>query len=144
MQEAGRHHKADPIGQRICRLRQLTPMGIAVKDREDADDERGDPEWRTRAQPIRTPSAMPDSATICSVSGRSAPATPRRTPSAITSGKVIGSTQIAGLPSWAPQRPTATMATRWSSPVIGCMKPDSRPIAAALPECAKADCPSAR
>jgi hypothetical protein len=49
--------------------------------------------------------------------------TPSTAPSAITIGKVIGSTQIAGAPSCAPQMPTATIAIRWSTPVKGCSSP---------------------
>ena len=66
----------------------------------------------------------------------------RRAPSAppiiITSGKVIGSSQIAGAPRKAPQRPTATIAATWSGPVSGCRNPVRNPPPAAWPGCAEA------
>jgi len=82
---------------------------------------------------------MPDSATTGSLKGSGTPLTPNKPPSAMTSGNVIGSTQIAGLRSCAPHRPTATIATRWSNPVIGCRKPLCNPLATPAPVCASAD-----
>src|SRR5205814_188155 len=67
-----------------------------------------------RAMPVSTP-------------GTGTPRIPITPPNAITSGKTIGSTQIAGAPRNAPQRPTATMATTWSGPNSGCANPPMNP-----------------
>ena len=53
-------------------------------------------------------------------------------PIAMTSGNATGSTQIAGAPSCAPHKPTATIASTWSAPEIGCRKPVTKPVAFAL------------
>ena len=46
---------------------------------------------------------------------------------------VFHSSQMAGLPRKAPHRPTATIATRWSSPVTGCLSPLKKPPSPAAP-----------
>ena len=61
------------------------------------------------------------------------PTSPRNPPNAITIGKVTGSSQTAGGPSCAPQRPTATIASTWSSPETGCSKPGQEALAPARP-----------
>ena len=57
-------------------------------------------------------------------------------PNAMTMGNATGSTQIAGAPSCAPHRPTAIMATTWSSPEIGCRKPLRKLSSSPLCTCA--------
>jgi hypothetical protein len=57
---------------------------------------------------------------------------------AITIGNVTGSNQIAGAPSCAPHSPTETIATMWSSPDIGCIKPLVSPPPSSPVRCAKA------
>src|SRR5207248_5912544 len=52
--------------------------------------------------------------------------------------KAIGSSQIAGAPSSAPQIPTLTIAKRWSRPESGCRKPAANPAALPPAECAEA------
>jgi hypothetical protein len=63
-----------------------------------------------------------------SIIGIGTPATPSAPPSAMTSGKTTGRIQIAGAPRKAPQRPTATIATTWSQPRIGCQNPLAKPV----------------
>jgi hypothetical protein len=58
------------------------------------------------------PRTRADSAITTSGIGSGICNTPKTPPSAITIGNVIGSTQIAGTPSCAPQIPTATIAIR--------------------------------
>ena len=121
MEQPGRDHEAEAIGERIGRLGQLGAVGVAVKDRERADQHRRDPERRARrerdhraerdARTARCRSRLPASGT---------PRTPSTPPNAITSGNTTGSTQIAGMPRNAPHRPTATIATTWSGPSTGC------------------------
>ena len=68
-----------------------------------------------------------------STPGSGTPSRPRNPPNAITSGNVTGSSQIAGAPSCAPHRPTATIASTWSRPDTGCSSPVTKP--AAWPDC---------
>ena len=53
----------------------------------------------------------------------------------MTIGNATGSNQIAGAPSCAPHSPTATIASTWSSPEIGCRKPVRKPSPALLDVC---------
>jgi hypothetical protein len=71
-----------------------------------------------------------------STPGSGTPLMPSSPPNAITTGNTTGSSHIAGWPRNAPHKPTATMATTWSGPRIGCAKPLASPPA--TPSCASA------
>ena len=53
-------------------------------------------------------------------------------PNAMTIGNVTGSSQMAGAPSCAPQRPTAIIASTWSSPGERVQKPGQKPARLSL------------
>ena len=61
------------------------------------------------------PSRIADAAMPNSTPGSGTPSKPSMPPIAMTIGNATGSTQIAGAPSCAPHRPTATIASTWSS-----------------------------
>ena len=84
------------------------------------------------------PRRMADAAIPYSMPGTGTPMSPSIPPNAMTSGNATGSTQMAGTPSCAPHRPTATIASTWSSPEIGCTNPVRKPAAAPCCTCAKA------
>ena len=69
------------------------------------------------------PSTTAEAAMPVSTAGTGTPRMPSAPPPAITSGNTTGSSQIAGAPRNAPHRPTATIATTWSQPKIGWVKP---------------------
>ena len=73
-----------------------------------------------------------------STPGNGTPISPRNPPNAITIGNVTGNSHMAGAPSCAPQRPTETIARIWSSPEIGCLKPERNPPASPATICALA------
>ena len=72
---------------------------------------------------------MPESAIPTSTPGRGTPISPSIPPKAMTIGNVTGSSHTAGAPSWAPHRPTETIASTWSSPEIGWWSPARKPSA---------------
>ena len=69
------------------------------------------------ANAISAPSTITDPAMPISTQGSATPATPSAKPAAITTGNVAGSSQSAGRPSCEAHRPTATIASTWSSAV---------------------------
>src|SRR5438445_240600 len=50
MKQAGRDHEADGESNRIGSGRQLVAVGMAVEDRERADEQRSDPQWGARRE----------------------------------------------------------------------------------------------
>src|SRR5262249_39682398 len=136
VQAASRNHEAQAVQQRVLTRRQFGAVGVAVEDGEEAHQCGGDAERRPcpeRHRDGRTsnvsaaPSRIADVAMPYSMPGNGTPISPSMPPTAITIGKATGSSQIAGLPSCAPQRPTATIASTWSGPEIGCWKPLRKP-----------------
>ena len=112
MKEAGGDDKTGAISQWIGGAWKLGPMRVSVKDREHRDDDGGGGKRQTEAYCDCRPqnqSRQRDRYLRHRQRDAQHAGTP---PNAITSGKVIGSTQIAGAPSCAPQIPTATIAIR--------------------------------
>ena len=116
MQAPGRDDEAHAVEQRALARRQFGAVRMAVEDREASDHQRRDDQRRPhlegdcgsehdgrRGDPDSTP-------------GIGTPRNPSMPPIAMTSGNATGSTQIAGAPSCAPHRPTATIASTWSRP----------------------------
>ena len=79
-----------------------------------------------------------------SIPGSGMPSSPIIAPSDMTSGNVTGRIQIAGLPSCAPQSPTAIIASTWSRPDQGCCRPVTKPVACPRSTWAKAGEASSR
>ena len=79
------------------------------------------------ANSTTTPSTIPHSAMPISPPGSGTCTIPITPDSAIITGKATGSSHSAGLPRIPPHNPTEIIATTWSSPEIGCSRPDSRP-----------------
>ena len=127
MQKPGRNHEAHRIGERVGRRRHLHTVGMPVEDRERADDHRGDPDRRPRLERDDEPEhdRREGDAGFDGRKRNAKDAEPAA--DAITRGNTTGSSQIAGAPRNAPHRPTATMATTWSQPKIGCRKPLVKP-----------------
>ena len=138
VQQARADDEAGGIGDRVGGRRQLRSVRVAVEDGEGADDDRRDPQRRPRAERHHDAEHHGRGGDARLDAGSGAPAMPSAPPKAITSGKTIGSSQIAGAPRKAPQRPTATIAATWSQPRIGCRKPDAKPPATLEPSWAKA------
>ena len=116
MQQAGRDHEADAVGQRVRRLGQLRAMGVTVEDRDAPTSTAATHKGGRSASATTAPSATADAAMPISTPGSGTPLMPSRPPNAITTGNTTGSSHIAGCPRNAPHRPTATMATTWSKP----------------------------
>ena len=79
------------------------------------------------------PSVTTDRAIPSSTKGSCTPATPKTPPRAITNTNVAGTAHSARPPSCAANRPTATIASTWSSPPMGCMKPCAKPTVPPTP-----------
>ena len=111
VEQPGRDHEADAVGERVRRLGQLGAVGMAVKDREGADQYRSDPERRAQRERHHGAERHRRERDARLDPGSGTPSTPARPPNAITTGNTTGRSQIAGCPRNAPHRPTATIAT---------------------------------
>ena len=130
MQQPGGDDEAEAVEQGTRALGQFAAVRVTVEDREESDDERRRATAVAGPLPATiAPSTIADSAMPISTPGSGKPSRPISPPNAITSGNATGSTQIAGAPSTAPHRPTATIASTWSSPDTGWASPARNPAA---------------
>ena len=130
VESAGGDDEPEAVHQAALAGRELRPVGVAVEDGEGAHEHRRGHERRLPfeghhepQQEHRERDADLDAGHVARRPG------PRNPPTAITIGKVTGSSQTAGGPSCAPQRPTETIASTWSRPEIGCSSPVRKPWA---------------
>ena len=119
MQATRRDYESKAVEQPALAGRQFSAVRMPVKDREESDEHDRGPERRAPFERHRKTQQQCRQRDALLHTGSGTPTSPRKPPIAITSGKVTGSNHIAGAPSWAPQRPTATIATTWSRPETG-------------------------
>ena len=98
--------EADAVEKPALTRREFSAVRVAMEDREKANDSAAATySGGLRSIITATPSMMADAAMPISTPGSGTPTSPSKPPKAMTSGNVTGSSQIAGAPSCAPQRP---------------------------------------
>src|SRR5262249_44396721 len=126
VQHAGRDHKAHGIRDGVRPNGKFCAMRVAVKDGERSNQNGRNPKRR----PCRESHHRAERNGRYGDAGFNArqrhPEDPERSAKGHHQRKYHWKGQIAGTPRNAPHSPTATMATKWSSPLIGCLKPPTK------------------
>ena len=128
--QAGRDHEADAVEERRLRRRAAPCRGRGRgRSRRSRRAAAAIPSFGRASKSTAAPRPIAESAMPTSMPGSFTPRRPSVPPKAMTIGNVTGSSHMAGGPSWAPQSPTAIMASTWSSPDTGCASPARNPVA---------------
>jgi len=136
VQAASGHDEADAVQQAPFTGGQFVPCAYPWKMAKNPTTTAAKASGGRSSIITAAPRSIAEAAIPISMPGKGTPSKPSIPPMAITMGNATGSTQMAGAPSCAPQRPTAIMATTWSRPEIGCLSPLRKLTASPLWTCA--------
>ena len=99
VQAAGGDHEAHAVEEHALSAWQLGAVGVAVEDREEADEATATASGGRSANITTRPRTTAEAAMPTSRPGSGTPSSPTRPPSAIIMGKVTGKSHSAGAPS---------------------------------------------
>ena len=125
VQDGGGDGETGGVGGRGGFAGQLGAVRVAVQQGEDATRIAPAATGSCAAASTSRPSTTTDARMPASTIGTATPEMPSTPPSTITPTNATGQTHSARPPLRPAHRPTATIASMWSRPVKGCLKPEA-------------------